>query len=85
MTNSKNDSNGINRRGFLPLLVRGLVLPLFSFGKAKPKQTVDEAEMQVLLRPDGTTVHVKKSVVERAEVVQKNLSNSSLKDWLKIK
>ncbi len=85
MSNSKNDSKGINRRGFLPLLASGMVLPLFSFGKAKPKQTVDESEMQVLLRPDGTTVHVKKSVVNQAEVVKKNISNASLKDWLKIK
>jgi len=75
----------ISRRGFLPLLGGGLILPLVSFGKTNSNETTLETEYEILLKPDGTTVKVKKSVVSKATIVEKNISNSSLLSWLKNK
>ncbi len=87
MENSnKKDKNTINRRGFLPLLGGGLLLPLLGFGKVAP-EVYDETneEYQTLLKPDGTIVKVKKSVLANAKVTEKNISNKSLLGWLKNK
>jgi hypothetical protein len=79
-----NDKKQISRRGFLPLLGSGFILPLLSFGKT-PIATSTDDEFQILLKPDGSVVKVRKSIVEKAKVVEKNISNKSLLGWLKIK
>ncbi|HLF51326.1 hypothetical protein [Flavobacterium sp.] len=84
MKNSdKNDKIQISRRGFLPLLGGGLILPLLGFGKPTPEILDEAAEYQTLLKPDGTTVRVKKSVLAKSKVIEKNISNKSLLGWLK--
>lgn len=75
----------LSRRGILPILGNALLLPLL--GVAKPIETTllnseENQEYQTLLRPDGTTVKVKKSILKDAEVVQKNISNHSFLNWL---
>ena len=79
----KNNNSQITRRGFLPLLGGGLILPLFGFGKPNTEILGEKDEFQTLLKPDGTTVHVRKSIVEQSKIVEKNISNESLLGWLK--
>lgn len=84
MKNSdQHDKIQISRRGFLPLLGGGLILPLFGFGKPTPEILDDAAEYQTLLKSDGTTVRVKKNVVAQSKIIEKNISNTSLLGWLK--
>jgi hypothetical protein len=78
-----NNKSQITRRGFLPLLGGGVILPLFGFGQPNTQILGEKEEYQTLLKPDGTTVHVKKSVVEKSKIVEKNISNESLLVWLK--
>ena len=86
MEDSKNKAiAAISRRGFLPLLGRGLILPLLGFGKPTTAISDDEEEYQTLLKPDGTTVRVKKSVLVNSKIIEKNMSNKSLLGWLKNK
>ena len=77
----------ISRRGFLPFLGGSLLIPLLGFGNSEIKDAeIDknegEDEYQTLLKPDGTTVKVKTSAVKKAKVVEKNISNKSLLNWL---
>ena len=72
----------ISRRGFLPLLGGGLILPLFGFGKPVPEVLDEAEEYQTLLRADGTTVRVKKSVLDKAKIIEKGISNKSFLGWL---
>lgn len=85
MNESTNNKKSLTRRGFLPLLGGGLLLPVLGLGKSNSKNTEDSEEHQILLRPDGTTVKVRKSVIEKSNVVEKNISNQSLLSWLKTK
>lgn len=81
----KNKTSQISRRGFLPILGGGLMLPLLGFGKTAPQPVAETEEYQTLLKADGTAVRVKKSVVANAKVFEKNISNQSLFGWLKNK
>lgn len=76
------EKNTFNRRGFLPILGLGFLVPLFGFGKPSVEVLEELEEYQTLLRPDGTTVKVKKSVIDKSKVIEKNISNSSLLEWL---
>lgn len=81
---SQNDKNELSRRGFLPLLGGGLLLPLLGFGKTTTEVHDDsKEEYHTLLKKDGTTVRVKKSVLVKSKIVEKNISNKSLFEWLK--
>lgn len=75
----------ISRRGILPLLGSGLLIPFLGFGKADDATETSsekDEEYQTLLKPDGTTVKVKVSALKNSKVVKKNLSNSSFLNWL---
>ncbi|MBW6482461.1 MAG: hypothetical protein K0B10_05320 [Vicingaceae bacterium] len=78
----KNKKYNVNRRSFFPMLGAGLILPLFGFGKASPEVLEESNEYQTLLKPDGTAVRVKKSVLAESKVIEKNISNKSLLNWL---
>jgi hypothetical protein len=82
---NKEEKKQISRRGFLPLLGSGLILPLLSFGKTPTIKSDEDDEYQILLKPDGSVVKVKKSVLDKAKVVEKSISNKSLLGWLKNK
>lgn len=75
-----------SRRKILPILGGTLLLPVLGFSKTKTKEPISELDnsenYEVLLKPDGTTVRVKKSVLENSKVVKKNVSNSSFLNWL---
>ncbi len=75
----------ISRRGMLPLLGSGLLIPFLGFGKTDAPETpavAEDEEYQTLLKPDGTTVKVKVSTLKNSKVIKKNISNSSFLDWL---
>ncbi len=82
---NQNEKNQISRRGFLPLLGGGLLLPVLGFGKATHKVSDETEEYETLLKSDGTTVRVKKSVLANSKIIEKNISNKSLLGWLKNK
>jgi len=87
MKNKSGKGIQISRRGILTLLGSSLLIPFLGFGNSKPTsiaelESADNNEYQTLLRPDGTTVRVKKSVLKDASIVQKKISNKSFKNWL---
>tara|TARA_R110000868_G_scaffold114364_3_gene306562 strand:- start:3749 stop:4015 length:267 start_codon:yes stop_codon:yes gene_type:complete len=84
MKDQSRKGKNISRRGILPLLGSGLLIPFLGFGKTDITETAtaeDEA-YQTLLKPDGTTVKVKVSTLKNSKVIKKNISNSSFLDWL---
>jgi hypothetical protein len=74
----------MSRRGILPLLGTGLLIPFLGFGKTDITETAsaEDEEYQTLLKPDGTAVKVKVSALKKSKVIKKNLSNSSFLTWL---
>jgi len=73
--------NKFTRRGFLPILGGSLLLPLL--GEASPNKLEKGAEeYEILIKPDGTPVKVRKSALKHAEVVKKQISNKKLLKWL---
>lgn len=80
---NQNEKNQHSRRNFLQLLGGALTLPLLGFAKPAKDTFDDTDEYQTLLKPDGTTVRVKKSVIDKSKIVEKNISNKSLLEWLK--
>lgn len=82
---NQNKKSQISRRGFLPFLGGGLLLPFLGFGKTTAKVSDASEEYQTLLKADGTIVKVKKSVVEKSSIIEKNISNKSFSEWLKNK
>ena len=85
MKDKSRKGNQISRRGILPLLGSALIIPFLGFGNAFKNDnliTKEEEEYQTLLKPDGTTVKVKVSALKKSEIVQKNISNKSLLNWL---
>jgi len=85
MKNKSRKGNQISRRGILPLLGSALIIPFLGFGNVSKNDnhiSKDEEDFQTLLKPDGTAVKVKVSVLKKSEIVQKNISNKSLLNWL---
>lgn len=75
----------ISRRGFLPILGSGLLIPFLGFGNSVTNDKIlsdKEEEFQTLLKPDGTTVKVKISALKKSKVIKKNISNKSFLNWL---
>lgn len=82
----KSKERKISRRSILPLLGGAILMP-FLGAAASPSDIAAESEdkdeeYQTLLKPDGTTVKVKVSVLKKSKVVKKNISNKSLLSWL---
>jgi len=84
MANKISKGKQISRRGILPILGSALLIPFLGFGTSDNNQTIDtkEDEYQTLLKPDGTTVKVKTSALEKSAIVKKNISNTSFLNWL---
>ena len=73
--------NKFTRRGFLPILGGSLLLPFL--GKANPEESPgEEDQYEILLKPDGTPVKVRKSALKKSKTVKKKISNKSLLNWL---
>jgi len=84
MKNKSSDRRKISRRSILPILGGSLLLPFLGFGNTAIEEVSnpDEEQYQTLLKPDGTTVKVKVSAVNKAKVIEKNISNKSFLNWL---
>lgn len=86
MKDQSKNGKQISRRGMLPLLGSGLLIPFLGFGKTdlveESPQVDDNEEYQTLLKPDGTTVKVKASTLKNSKVIKKNISNNSFLNWL---
>ena len=86
MKNKSRKGTQISRRGILPLLGSALIIPFLGFGNASKNEShiskEEEEEYQTLLKPDGTAVKVKVSTLKKSKIIQKNISNKSLLNWL---
>ena len=65
----------------LPILGGSFLIPLLGFGKTA-QDIAEEEDYETLLKPDGKTVKVKKSVVKQSKVVKENVSNKTFLKWL---
>ncbi len=74
----------ISRRGILPILGGSLLIPFLGFGNTIINQTPIETDedYQTLLKPDGSTVKVKTSTLNKSKVVNKKVSNKMFLNWL---
>ncbi len=75
----------ISRRGILLILGSTLLIPFLGFGDSINNETTtsdEDEEYQTLLKPDGTTVKVKISALNKSKVIKKNISNKSFLNWL---
>ena len=85
MAKSQEENSRFTRRKVFPLLGGTLLLPLLAQSKVTEEQKDGDESYEVLLKPDGTTVRIHKSKLKNAKVVKKNISNSSLMNWLGFK
>ncbi len=84
MKDKTNKDKQISRRGFLPIIGSGLLIPFLGFSNSIPEEKTnpEKEEYQTLLKPDGTTVKVKVSALKTSKVIKKNISNTSFLNWL---
>lgn len=72
-----------SRGKFLATLGSISLLPLLSHAKTIEQLDPTNDEYDVLLKRDGTTVKVKKGVLNKSKTVKNNLNNSAMLKWLK--
>jgi len=72
----------ISRRGMLPLLGGGLLIPFLGFSNSDNNSIPEDEEYTTLLKADGTAVKVKTSTLNKSKIVKKNISNKSFLNWL---
>ena len=84
MEDKSRKGNKITRRGILPILGSGLLIPFLGFGYTVAEETtkVEDEAYQTLLKPDGTAVKVKVSTLNKSKIIKKNISNKSFLNWL---
>ena len=85
MTKKSRKGKQISRRGILPILGSAFLIPFLGFGNSVTDESnisEKEEEYQTLLKPDGTTVKVKISAIQKSKVIKKKMSNKSLLNWL---
>jgi hypothetical protein len=84
MKDNAKKGNQISRRNMFPLLGSVLLIPYLGFGNSDKNEAIasETDEYQTLLKPDGTTVKVKTSTLQKSKVVEKNISNKSFFNWL---
>lgn len=74
----------ISRRIFLPIIGSSFMIPFLGYGNSEIENTTEivDEEYETLLKPDGTTVKVKKSTLSKSKILEKNISNKSFLKWL---
>jgi len=72
----------ISRRGMLPLLGGGLLIPFLGFSNSDTNSIPEDEEYTTLLKADGTAVKVKTSTLNKSKIIKKNISNKSFLNWL---
>jgi len=84
MNSNSKKTTTVSRGKFLTAFGSLLLIPFVS--KAQLTQTTLESEdddYQVLLKPDGSAVKVKRKQVENATTVKSKINNSTMFSWLK--
>lgn len=87
MNNLDKKGKSITRRNIISVLGTSLLIPFIGFSKSENKEIFDslntsDDDYKILLKSDGTTVKVKANTVKNSKIVKKNISNSSLLNWL---
>jgi len=82
MKNKSRKGTKISRRGMLPLLGGGLLIPFLGFSNSDTNSIPEDEEYTTLLKADGTAVKVKTSTLNKSKIVKKNISNKSFLNWL---
>jgi len=82
MKNKSREGTKISRRGMLPLLGGGLLIPFLGFSNSDTNSIPEDEEYTTLLKADGTAVKVKTSTLNKSKIVKKNISNKSFLNWL---
>ncbi len=61
-----------------------MFFPLFGFENSdnKPATENTNEEYQTLLKSDGTIVKVRVTTIRKAKIIENNISNKSLFNWL---
>ena len=70
------------RRGFFPIIGGSLLIPFLGSAQNEEHKAVGEDDYQILLKPDGTSVKVKKSTIKESTVKKKSISNKSFLKWI---
>ena len=76
-------SKQFSRHKFLAALGGISLLPLVSRAEAVEKINPENEEYDILLKPDGSTVKVKKGVLNKSKTVKNKMDNPTMKKWLK--
>ena len=71
-----------SRRGFLPIIGSSFLIPFIGSAQNEETEPINEDDYQILLKPDGTSVKVKKSAIKQATVKKKNISNKTFLKWI---
>ncbi len=74
--------NKFTRRGILPIIGSSLLIPFIGSAQNNEPEQINEDDYQILLKPDGTSVKVKKSVLKQSNVKKKNISNKTFLKWI---
>jgi len=70
------------RRGFLPIIGSSLLIPFVGSAQKDEPEEINEDDYQILLKPNGTSVKVKKSTIKQSTVKKKSISNKSFLKWI---
>lgn len=71
----------LTRRGFFPIIGGSILIPFLGKAQNSELENINDDDYQILLKPDGTSVKVKKSTLKESKVVKKNISNSAFLKW----
>ena len=86
MTDKEEKGKQLTRRGLLPLLLGGFLIPYLGQGNTKPaavkEAREDDDTYETFLKADGTVVRVKRKAARGAKIMKKNVSNKTLRSWL---
>ncbi|MCA0931528.1 hypothetical protein LCM02_03620 [Lutimonas saemankumensis] len=74
--------NKFTRRSVIPILGSSFLLPFLGKAAVLESETVEDETYEILIKPDGTPVKVKKSSLKNARVLKKKISNKGFMNWL---
>ncbi|UCE94534.1 MAG: hypothetical protein JSV73_04470 [Flavobacteriaceae bacterium] len=74
--------NKFTRRSVLPILGSSFLLPFLGKAEVLEAESIEDESYEILIKPDGTPVKVKKSSLKKAKVVKKKISNKGFMNWL---
>lgn len=76
-------NNKLSRAKFLSFLGIISLLPITSKASQIEQLDPDFQEYDVLLKPDGTTVKVKRKILIESKKIKNKMDNPTMRSWLK--